>query len=113
MVPRKYKILRIACCYVEEVAGLSPILEKLALAQTTFFRAQPESLRGARKRTLAVLYETQKPDLSAYCERHIFIGMLDVYEWFERIAGHQIRHGKRMKAIAAELPKLVTSAENR
>jgi hypothetical protein len=39
--------------------------------------------------------------------------MQDRWEWFARIALHQIRREKQMKAIVAELPKLVTSAENR
>ena len=67
-------------------------------------------LRAARERTLAFLQETSKRDLSAYCWPHPFLGMLNVYEWFEMIASHEIRHTKQMKEIAAGLPKAVESA---
>jgi len=69
-------------------------------------------LRAARERSLAFLEETKKRDLSAYRWRHAFLGMLNVYEWFEMIAAHQIRHAKQMKEIAGRLPKPVTSAGN-
>lgn len=68
-------------------------------------------LRAARERTLAFMEETKDRDLSAYCWPHVFLGMLNVYEWFEMIAAHQIRHTKQMREIAARLPKPVgTSA---
>ena len=67
-------------------------------------------LRAARERTLAFLEETSKRDLSAYCWPHVFLGMLNVYEWFEMIASHEIRHTKQMKEIAVRLPKAVESA---
>ncbi len=67
-------------------------------------------LRAARERTLAFLEETSKRDLSTYCWPHAFLGMLNVYEWFEMIASHEIRHTKQMKEIAARLPKAVESA---
>lgn len=69
-------------------------------------------LRAARERTLAFLEETKGRDLSAYCWPHVFIGMLNVYEWFEMVAAHQIRHAKQMREIGARLPKLVTSPTN-
>ena len=69
-------------------------------------------LRCARERTLAFLDETGKRDLSAYCWPHAFLGMLDVYEWFEMIAAHQIRHTKQMREIAARLPKVVGISQN-
>jgi uncharacterized damage-inducible protein DinB len=67
-------------------------------------------LRAARERTLAFLEETSKRDLSAYCWPHAFLGMLNVYEWFEMIASHEIRHTKQMRELAARLPKAVESA---
>lgn len=70
-------------------------------------------LRAARERTLAFLEETRKRDLRPYCWRHAFLGMLNVYEWFELIAAHEIRHGKQLREILKKLPKPVTSAENR
>jgi hypothetical protein len=69
-------------------------------------------LRAARERSLAFLEETRKRDLSPYCWRHAFLGMLNVYEWFEMIAAHQIRHAKQIKEIAKRLPKAVTTAGN-
>ncbi|HEY1468872.1 MAG TPA: DinB family protein [Candidatus Acidoferrum sp.] len=67
-------------------------------------------LRAARERTLAFLEETQKRDLSVYCWRHPFLGMLNGYEWFELIASHEIRHTKQMREIAERLQKAVESA---
>ena len=64
-------------------------------------------LRGARERTLAFLEETKDRDLSVYRWPHAFLGMLNVYEWFEMIAAHEQRHTKQMKEIAEHLPKAV------
>ncbi len=64
-------------------------------------------LRAARERTLAFMEETKDRDLSAYCWEHGFLGMLNIYEWFEMIAAHEIRHTKQMKEIAAHFPKAV------
>ncbi len=64
-------------------------------------------LRAARERTLAFIDETKDRDLSVYCWEHAFLGMLNVYEWFEMIAAHEVRHTKQMKEIAAHLPKAV------
>jgi hypothetical protein len=69
-------------------------------------------LRAARERTLAFLEETKCRDLSAYCWPHAFLGMLDVYEWFEMIAAHQVRHTKQIREIAARLPKVVGISQN-
>jgi hypothetical protein len=64
-------------------------------------------LRAARERTLSFLEETQQRDLSVYRWEHAFLGMLNVYEWFEMIASHELRHTKQIKEIAARLPKAV------
>lgn len=64
-------------------------------------------LRGVRERTLAFLEETKGRDLSAHRWPHAFLGMLNVYEWFEMIAAHERRHTKQIKEIAARLPKVV------
>jgi hypothetical protein len=48
-------------------------------------------LRAARERTLSFLEETQQRDLSVYRWEHAFLGMLNVYEWFEMIASHELR----------------------
>ena len=64
-------------------------------------------LRGARERTLSFLEETRNRDLSIYRWAHAFLGMLNVYEWFEMVASHELRHSKQIKEIAAYLPKAV------
>jgi len=70
-------------------------------------------LRDARERTLAFLAETEKRDLSVYAWKHAFLGMLNVYEWFEMIAAHELRHTKQMKEIAERLPKAVGNTQKR
>lgn len=64
-------------------------------------------LRGVRERTLAFLEETKGRDLSAYRWPHVFLGMLNVYEWFEMIAAHEQRHTKQIKELTERLPKAV------
>ena len=64
-------------------------------------------LRGARERTLAFLEETARRDLSEYRWRHAFLGMLNVYEWFEMVARHELRHAKQIQEVTARLPKVV------
>jgi hypothetical protein len=68
-------------------------------------------LREVRGRTLAFIDETKGRDLSAYCRSHAFLGTLNVYEWFQMIASHEIRHTKQMKEIAGSLPKAVVSLQ--
>jgi len=62
-------------------------------------------LRRVRERTLAFISETEQRDLSAYCWRHPFLGMLNVYEWVEMIAAHQLRHTKQVREIEAKLSR--------
>ena len=64
-------------------------------------------LRNVRERSLAFLDETKNRDLSVYCWPHPFLGMLNLYEWFQMIASHEIRHTKQMREITATLPKAV------
>lgn len=68
-------------------------------------------LRAVRERSFAFLEETKRRDLSAYCWPHAFLGMLNLYEWFEMIAAHQVRHTKQMKEIAGALPKAVGNSQ--
>ena len=69
-------------------------------------------LRSARERALAFLQETINRDLSAYGWRHQFLGPLNVYEWFEMIAAHQLRHTKQLREISEQLPKVVGISQN-
>jgi DinB family protein len=62
-------------------------------------------LRGVRERTMAFISETEQRDLSAYCWRHPFLGMLNAYEWMEMIAAHQVRHTKQVREIEAKLSR--------
>jgi len=68
-------------------------------------------LRDARERTLAFLEETKGRDLSKYRWPHAFLGTLNVYEWFQFIASHEVRHEKQMREIAASLPKAIASLQ--
>ena len=69
-------------------------------------------LRAARERALAFLDETRNGNLNKYRWPHPFLGSLNVYEWFEMIAAHQLRHTKQMKEICARLPKVVEISQN-
>jgi hypothetical protein len=69
-------------------------------------------LRAARERTLAFLDETRRRNLTAYHWPHTFIGMLNVFEWFEMIAAHQLRHTEQMREIATRIPKVVGIVQN-
>lgn len=68
-------------------------------------------LREVRGRTLAFLDETKGRNLSAYMFPQPFLGMLNLYEWFQMIASHEIRHTKQMKEIGSSLPKAVVSLQ--
>ena len=68
-----------------------------------------DQLREVRVRTLVFMEETSGKDLRKYHMPHPFLGTLNVYEWFQMIASHQIRHTKQLKEIAAGLPKTVTT----
>jgi hypothetical protein len=68
-------------------------------------------LREVRERTLAFIEETSGRDLSVYRWPHPFLGILNLYEWMEMIAGHEIRHTKQLREIAARLPKAVASLQ--
>jgi hypothetical protein len=69
-------------------------------------------LRAARERALAFLEETSDRDLNSYRWPHPFLGSLNVYEWFEMIAAHELRHTKQMREICARLPKVVEISQN-
>jgi len=68
-------------------------------------------LREVRERTLAFIEETSGRDLGEYRWKHPFLGVLNLYEWMEMIAGHEIRHTKQMREIAASLPKVVVTLQ--
>ena len=68
-------------------------------------------LRDVRERTLSFVEETRERDLSQYYRRHPFLGTLNLYQWFQMIASHQIRHTKQMKEIAETLQKSVATLQ--
>jgi hypothetical protein len=81
----------------------SPVpLDESILAEK---EAMLAGLRAVRERTMAFISETERRDLSAYCWRHPFLGMLNVYEWMEMIAAHQLRHTKQVREIEAKLSR--------
>jgi DinB superfamily len=57
-------------------------------------------LREVRERTLAFVDEIKGRDLSKYRWRHAFLGSLNIYDWLQMIACHEIRHEKQMREIA-------------
>ena len=68
-------------------------------------------LREVRARSLSFLEETRGRDLGRYYRRHPFLGTLNLYEWFQRIAAHQRRHTKQVKEIAEALQKCVDALQ--
>jgi hypothetical protein len=67
--------------------------------------------REVRERTLAFLDEVKSRDLSSYRWPHPFLGSLNLYEWFEMLARHEIRHTKQLRGIAVDLPKAIAVLE--
>jgi hypothetical protein len=65
-------------------------------------------LREVRERTLVFMEESAGKNLRKYHMPHPFLGTFNMYEWFQVIASHQIRHTNQMREIAAALPKTVT-----
>jgi uncharacterized damage-inducible protein DinB len=62
-------------------------------------------LRTVRERSLAFLEETKDRNMREYNWAHPALGTLNVYEWLQFIASHEVRHTKQMREIAASLPK--------
>jgi uncharacterized damage-inducible protein DinB len=62
-------------------------------------------LREVRERTLAFLEETKGRDLSKYRWRHAFLGTLNVYQWLQLVASHELRHEKQLREIAGAYRK--------
>ena len=62
-------------------------------------------LRTVRERSLAFLEEARDRNMGEYCWAHQALGTLNIYEWLQFIASHEIRHTKQMREIAASLPK--------
>jgi uncharacterized damage-inducible protein DinB len=62
-------------------------------------------LRTVRERSLAFLEETKSRNMGEYYWPHPALGTLNVYEWLQFIASHEVRHTKQMREIAASLPK--------
>jgi len=98
------------------------IVEKRWIRRKSPLALEPELLgdkeamlaefREVRERTLAFLEETKGRDLSVYRWPHPFIGTLNLYEWLQFVASHEIRHTKQMLEIADGLPKSVASLPN-
>jgi hypothetical protein len=52
-----------------------------------------------RQRTLTLLDENRKCNLSAYRWPHPFFGSLNFYDWFLLMAYHELRHTKQIREI--------------
>ncbi len=68
-------------------------------------------LRTVRERSLAFLEETRSRDLGEYYWTHPALGMLNIYQWMQFLAAHEVRHSKQMREIAASLPKAIDSLQ--
>jgi hypothetical protein len=69
------------------------------------------TLREVRERTLAFLDETKSRNLSVYRWPHPLLGSLDMYDWFQFLASHEVRHEKQLREIAASLPKAIATLQ--
>jgi DinB superfamily len=63
------------------------------------------TLRGVREHTLAFLKGNESRDLGRYYWRHPFLGMLNIYNWMEMIAAHQLRHTKQVHEIREKVSR--------
>ena len=69
-------------------------------------------LHAVRQQTRAFMeQQTQWKDLGKYHMSHPFLGTFNLYQWFQVIASHQVRHSKQMREIAATLPKTVATLQ--
>jgi uncharacterized damage-inducible protein DinB len=68
-------------------------------------------LRTVRERSLAFLEETRGRNLGEYCWPHPALGTLNIYEWMQFLASHEVRHTKQMREIAASLLKAIESLQ--
>jgi hypothetical protein len=66
-------------------------------------------LREVRQQTRVFMEETAGKPLGKYHMPHPFLGTFNLYQWFQVIASHQVRHSKQMREIAEALPKNVTT----
>jgi hypothetical protein len=64
-------------------------------------------LRETRERTVTFMEQTKGRDLGVYRWPHPFLGVLNMYEWFQMIAAHELRHEKQMHEILERLPKAI------
>jgi DinB superfamily len=106
-----YKRFHVPLVFVEArlVRRMTPIpLDPDLLEQKDAMLA---ALRGVRERTLAFLAETRDRNLSSYYWPHPFLGVLNLYSWFELVASHELRHTKQMRQITATLPKDVAISQ--
>jgi hypothetical protein len=54
---------------------------------------------AARNRTLKLISETARRDLSRYRMPHPFFGSLNFYDWFRTLGYHEVRHTKQIREI--------------
>jgi DinB superfamily len=112
--PKQFSVLKrfhlpLALVEARFIRRKTPMPPDPALVQEK--EAMLAELRDVRERTLAFLEETKGRDLSKHRWPHAFLGALNVYEWFQFIASHEVRHEKQMQEIAASLPKTIATSE--
>ena len=71
-----------------------------------------DELRSTREQTRAFLEATKDRDLIAHHKPHPFLGTLNLLEWFQMIASHQLRHTKQLREIGKFLQKAVENSHN-
>jgi hypothetical protein len=67
-------------------------------------------LCSTRERTRVFMEQTRGKDLRLQHMPHAFLGTLNLYEWLEMIASHQLRHTKHMREISTFLQKSVANS---
>jgi hypothetical protein len=64
-------------------------------------------LRETREKTVAFIQQIKDRDVGVYRWPHPFLGVLNMYDWLQMIAAHELRHEKQMHEILKRLPKAI------
>ncbi len=93
------------------------LVEARIIRRKTPIPIQPDSIRqkeqmladlhSTRERTGAFLMTNKSRDLSGFHMPHPFLGTLNLYDWIQMIASHELRHTKQMREIGNFLQKAV------
>jgi len=96
------------------------LVEARFIRRKTPIAIQPDSLgqkeqmlaelRTTREQTRAFMEATKDRNLIAYHMPHPFLGTLNLLEWFQMIASHELRHTKQLREIGKFLQKAVENS---